>query len=208
MVDEPKKEKPGESQSEKQDTLDTGSTPNPFNPDSLRITGDVNTVGAEKLMVRLAVRKPTKQEYFRVHADPMFRLPCAILEIKEEREFYLVTPDVLPALAEDVRHVELRLCLNRQGVPFMWPVPMPGPDGRSNSWHESAREAASLAEESWLRMIAVMAEGGYSLYRATGTIPDPEWPEKAMAELLQLAFKDGKLIDSENHPMVQQLNGA
>ncbi len=57
-------------------------------------------------------------------------------------------------------------------------------------------------------MIAVMAEGGYSLYRATGTIPDPEWPEKAMAELLQLAFKEGKLIDSENHPMVQQLNGA
>jgi hypothetical protein len=182
--------------------------PDPFDPDSLRVSGDVNAIGAEKLLVRIAVRKPTKQEYFRVRTDQEFRLPCAILEIKEEREFYLVTPDVLPALAEDVRHVELRFCQNRQGVPFMWPVPMPGPDGRSNSWHESAREAANLAEESWVRMIAVMAEGGYSLYRATGTIPDPEWPDKSMAELLKLAFRGGKLIDSEDHPIVQQLNGA
>ena len=57
-------------------------------------------------------------------------------------------------------------------------------------------------------MIAVMAEGGYSIYRATGTIPDPQWPEKTFQELLQIAFKDGKLIDSEDHPVVQQLNGA
>ena len=184
------------------------SAPNPFDPDSLRITGDVNTVGAEKLLVRLPVRKPTKQEFFRVRVDAEYRLPCAILEIKEEREFYLVTPEALPVLSEDVRHVELRLCLNRQGAPFMWPVPMPGPDGRTNSWHESAREAANRAEKSWIRMIAVMAEGGYSIYIATGTIPDPQWPEKTFQELLQLAFKDGKLIDSEDHPVVQQLNGA
>ena len=208
MVDTPDQKKPNDPQPGEQNTPDAGTAPNPFDPDSLRITGDVNTVGAEKLLVRIAVRKPTKQEYFRVRVDPEFRLTCAILEIKDEREFYLVTPDVLPALAEDVRHVELRLCLNRQGVPFVWPVPMPGPDGRPNSWHQSAREAASLAEESWVRMIAVMAEGGYSLYRATGSIPDPEWPDKSMAELLALAFKDGKLIDTMDHPIVQQLNGA
>ena len=182
--------------------------PNPFDPDNLRITGDVNTVGAEKLLVRVKVRKPSKQEYFRIHNGPDYRLPCAILEIKDEREVYLVTPDVLPVLAEDVRHVELRLCQNRQGIPFLWHVPMPSPDGLTNSWHESAREAAGLAEDSWIRMIAVMAEGGYSVYRATGTIPEPQWPEKNFRELLQLAFKDGKLIDSENHPIVQQLNGA
>jgi hypothetical protein len=182
--------------------------PNPFDPDSLRITGDVNTVGAEKLLVRVPVRKPTKQEFFRVCTDPEFRLPCAILEIKEEREFYVVAPEVLPVLAEDVRHVELRLCLNRQGVLFMWPVPMPSSDGRTNSWHESAREIAGLAEDGWMRMMAVMAEGGYSVYRAKGSIPDPQWPDKTFQELLQLAFKDGKLINTEDHPIIQQLNGA
>jgi hypothetical protein len=120
--------------------MSPGSAPNPFNPDSLRITGDVNAVGAEKLLVRLPVRKPTKQEFFRAHIDTEYRLPCAVLEIKMEREFYLVVPEALPALAEDARHVELRLCPNRQGALFMWPVPMPGPDGRTNSWHESARD--------------------------------------------------------------------
>jgi len=29
-----------------------------------------------------------------------------------------------------------------------------------------------------------------------------------MTELLALAFKDGKLIDTMDHPIVQQLNGA
>jgi hypothetical protein len=188
---------------------DKGATaPNPFDPNSLRVTGDVNTVGAEKLMVSLAVRKPNKQEFFRVHTDLEYRLPCAILEIKEEREIYLVTPVMLQFLAEDVRHVELRFCQNRQGVSFMWPVPMPNLDGRTNSWHESAREGSVFAENSWIRLISNMSEGAYALYRATGNIPDPEWPDKPMAELLKLAFKDGKLIDSVDHPIVQQLKGT
>ena len=184
------------------------SAPNPFDPASLRISGDINTVGAEKLLVRLPVRKPSKQEFFRAHAGPEYRLPCVVLEIKEEREFYLVTPAALEFLAEDVRHVELRLCRSRLGALFMWPVPMPGPDGRTNSWHESSRETASIAERDWIRMRAEMAEGGYTVVRATGIIAEPEWPDKTMTELLELAFKDGKLIDSADHPIVQQLNGA
>lgn len=192
-----------------EDTTDNAkAAPNPFNPESLRVTGDVNSVGAEKILLRIAVRKPNKQEFFRVNTDDELRLPCAILEIKDEREIYLVSPDVLRVLSEDVRHVELRLCQNRQGVYFLWPVPMPSPDGRTNSWHSSAREAASHAEDHWTRMIANMSEGGYSIYRATGTIPEPEWPEKSLTEFLELAFKDGKLIDTPEHPVIQQLQGG
>jgi hypothetical protein len=85
---------------------------------------------------------------------------------------------------------------------------MPSPDGRTNSWHASAREAAKLAETDWVRVVSNMSEGGYSLYRATGSIPDPEWPNKTMAELLKLAFKDGKYIDNEAHPVIKQLYGG
>ena len=190
------------------DEIEKGGAPNPFDPDSLRITGEVNTVGAEQVLLRVPVRKPNKQEYFRLHTDPDYRLTCAILEIKDEREFYLVVPDLLPVLAEDVRHVELSICQNRQGASFFWPVPMPSPDGRTYSWHESARAAAKLAKISWIRMVANMSEGGYSVYRATGKFTDPTWPEKTMTELLELAFKDGKIIDSEDHPIVRLLRGA
>ena len=120
---------------------------------------------------------------------------------------YLVAPDIIPLLAEDVRQVDLRLCLNRQGVAFLWPVPMPGPDGRSNSWHDSAREAAALAEASWIRMVASMSEGAYGIYRATGEIPSPEWPDLTLQEALELGFKDGRLIDTADHPILRQLRG-
>lgn len=189
------------------DTSNKGTLPNPFDPDSLRISGDINTVGAEKVLLRIPVRKPIKQEFFRVNSDNEYRLTCAILEIKDEREFYLVRPEVLQILSEDVRHVELRLCQNRQGGWFLWPVPMPGPDGRSNSWHESARSACEIAERDWVRMVANMSEGGYTIYRATGKLPDPQWPEKSMPELLELAFKDGKLVDNAEHPVVKLLRG-
>jgi hypothetical protein len=185
-----------------------GAAPDPFDPRKLRVAGDIAAVGAEKILTRLLVRKPNKQEFFRVNPDPEMRLACAILDLKEEREgIYLVAPDIIPLLAEDVRQVDLRLCLNRQGVAFLWPVPMPGPDGRSNSWHESAREAAALAEASWIRMVASMSEGAYTVFRATGPIPSPEWPELTLRKVLELGFKDGRLIDTADHPILRQLRG-
>ena len=73
---------------------------------------------------------------------------------------------------------------------------------------ERGLRVAVITKSLFGKAHTVMAEGGYSIYRATGAIPDPQWPEKTFQELLQLAFKDGKLIDSEGHPIVQQLNGA
>ena len=205
MIDKPDDKKPKEPQ-----TDEVGPVPDPFDPNSLRVSGDVNAIGAEKVLIRIAVRKPSKQEFFRVTIDPVYRLPCAILELEDgmSRDFHLVTPAALHLIDEDVRHVELLLCQNRQNVNFFWPLPMPSPDGRTNSWHASARKAANLAEADWIRMVANTSEGGYSVYKATGSIPDPQWPEKTMPELLKLACKDGRLIDSEDHPVIKQLYGG
>jgi hypothetical protein len=182
--------------------------PNPFDLDNLRVTGDVTSIGAEKILTGLQVRKPNRQEFYRINPDPDYCLPCAILELKEEREHYLVTPGAVSILSGELRFVEMRLCKNRQGALFLWPLPLPDADGRINSWHESAREAAELAKNSWVRMVANMSAGGYDVYKATGSIPDPEWPKMTFQELLELAFKGGKLIDSEDHPVVKQLYGA
>lgn len=191
---------------------DASSTPNsgapdPFDPQNLRMSGEMAAVGAEKILTRLLVRKPNKQEFFRVNSDPGMRLPCAILDLREEGISYLVAPDIVPQVAGDVRQVELRLCVNRQGVPFLWPVPMPSPDGRTNSWHESAREAAALAEAHWIRMVASMSEGAYAIYQATGKLVEPEWPGLTLRKALELGFKDGRLIDTVDHPVLRQLRG-
>ena len=181
---------------------------NPFDPKHLRITGDLSDLIIDEAVLRIPVKKPNNQEFFRVHTGPEHQLTCAIVELKEEREIYLIPPKVCALLEDVIRHVQIRVCQTRQGTVFLWPVPMPTSDGRTNSWHQSARDAASIAEHSWVRMSANMPEGCYSVFKAIGNLPEPKWPEKTLLELLELGFKDGKLVDSPEHPLIQRLQGA
>lgn len=161
----------------------------PFDPASLRIDpADAASLGAQKLLVTVSVRKPNRQEFFRVHTDSEYRMPMAVLELKEEREVYCVTPGMASQLGSDVRPVMMLTCINRTGQVFLWPLPLPAEDGRTNSWHHSARRAAEEAEKRWVRMASNMGAGAYDVYRAPEGVPDPEWPGHDFRELLRLAF--------------------
>ena len=56
-------------------------------------------------------------------------------------------------------------------------------------------------------MSANMSLGAYQMFRATGELPDPEWPSESLGELLKIAFKGGKLIDAVDHPVLKRLRG-
>ena len=78
------------------DTINNADTaPNPFDPAALRLDQSyADTVGVKKLLTTVPVRKPNRQDFVRVHPDPAYRLtPAAIIEVKEDREVYLVTPE-------------------------------------------------------------------------------------------------------------------
>jgi hypothetical protein len=96
--------------------------------------------------------------------------------------------------------------INRQNVTFLWPIRLPGSDGRIDEWNGSALEGARLAETRWVRVIANMNLGAYEVFEATGSIPEPEWPEPEFHALLSIAFK-GRFITSTDHPVVQRLRG-
>jgi hypothetical protein len=119
----------------------------PFNPAALRLDQSfADTVGVKKLLTTVPVRKPNRQEFVRVHPDPKYRLtPAAIIEVKEDREVYLVTPNMAQALPGEFVPVTLNLAINRQGVLFIWHVRLPGNDRKQNEWHRSAAEAAECA---------------------------------------------------------------
>jgi hypothetical protein len=52
-----------------------------------------------------------------------------------------------------------------------------------------------------------MSAGGYDVYVAIGEgLPEPVFPEKPLADLLRLGFKD-RIIDRVDHRVVQQLRG-
>ena len=183
-------------------------TVDPFDPASLRIDpANEMERGVKKPLLHIPVRKPNRQEYFRTRADADYRVPMAILELKEEREVYAVIPAVAAALPEETRAVELRVCISRAGNIFLWPVPLPTVDGRENAWHTTARAAAELGEKSWVRMVPNMGAGCYDVWAASSAISDPVWPKETLSDLLRIAFGNGRLIETIDHPVIQRLRG-
>jgi hypothetical protein len=188
--------------------LQTGTAPDPFNPAALRLDPSyAETVGVRRLLTTVPVRKPNRQEFFRVHSDPLYRLtPAAIIELKEDRETYLMTPAMAQQFPDEFAPATLFTAINRQGVLFLWPVKLPGPDGKQNVWHRSAAEAAELAMSKWFRLMANMSLGAYELFEATGDWSDPVWPGLLLPEILKIAFRD-HYIDSPDHPLIKRLLG-
>ena len=189
-------------------TNNIGSIPNPFDPAALRLDQSfADTVGVKKHLMTVPVRKPNRQDFVRVHPRSEYRLtPAAIIEVKEDREVYLVTPNMAQELPGEFTAATLFTTINRQGVLHLWPVKLPGPDGKHNEWHRSAAEAAELAIKRWIRLTANMSLGAYAISEAIGDLPEPEWPDIPFSEMLKIAFSD-RIIDRADHPLVQRLRG-
>jgi hypothetical protein len=181
--------------------------PDPFNPASLRINpATAATVGVKKLITTVPARKPNRQVFVRVHPDAAYRLTTAVIEHKEDNEIYLVAPSMLEALADEVAFVTLFTAIDRQGNLFLWPVKLPKDDGRANAWHLSARAAAEEAMKAWVRVSANMGAQAYDVFRATGNLPEPEWPDLDLQKILKVAFRD-RFIEDDDHPVIKKLEG-
>ena len=178
-----------------------------FDISSLRLTQNfVDQVGVRKLITTIPIRKPTRQEFVRVHPSDDYRLETAVVELKEERETYLVSPTLWADIPGEIIPKVLYMYINRQGVVALWPVRLPSEDGRLDNWNLSAIDAAELARKGWIRVAANMSLGAYEVFEATGSIPDPEWPEQSFEEILKIAFRNF-YIDDIDHPVLQRLRG-
>ena len=188
--------------------IEPEQTPDPFDPASLAIKGNsADAVGVKRALTIVPVRKPNRQEFIRTHKDASYAVQMAILELKTERETYAVTPEVALSMPGETRVVRLTTTITRQGNVFLWPVLLPLADGREMAWHSSAREAAERAQTVWVRMMANMGGGYYDIWEASGSVAEPQWPEHSFQQLLKVAFGNGRLIDREDHPVLQQLMG-
>ena len=133
-------------------------------------------------------------------------MDTSILELKSERQHYLLAPSLRDVLTGDWCPVRLVTTINRLGVLFLWPLKRTGPYGQSNPWYETGIEAANLATSSWIKVVADMNLGGYQSFEAKADLPEPVWPEHTFQELLEIAFRD-HFIDALDHPVVKQLLG-
>ncbi len=182
---------------------------NPFDPKRLRLSQDfASAVGVKKALLTVPVRKPSKEWFVRTHPSKEYRIQTAVLELKEEHETYHVDPALLPQLADEptISPRALFTAMSRQGALFLFPVRLPGPDGKIDDWNKSLMEAATLAATKWVRVAANMHVGAYDVSYATADWPEPTWTEEPFVKLLEVAFKD-RYIDSLDHPVLQRLRG-
>jgi hypothetical protein len=131
-----------ESNTATQDTLLSG-----FDLEALRLRQDFSETSVEKVITAIPVRKPAPADFVRVH--PELRFETTILNLKDEGEVYIIPPAFHGEVAHLVRPVSLRATMTRTGVFALWPLWLPGPDGRVIQWHQSALDAAARAETRW-----------------------------------------------------------
>lgn len=162
--------------------------------------------GVREILTTVPVRKPARAEFVRVNSDPEMTIDCWLYQDKIDNEFYLVRPLALPALLGEARPFRLHVAIARPNVCFIWPLALPGEDGKTNPWHSSALEGARLAMDGWVRLAPDKALGAYRVFRSEGVLSDPEWPNKSLAELLRIGLGQ-YVIDSPDHVVIQRLRG-
>jgi hypothetical protein len=168
---------------------------------------------AEKLVeVHLAVRKPKPKEYFRVCDDPEMSISLMVYVHRPEDSFdeehYMVLPSMERYFEEqeEGRQVQIVLCVNDRGVYFLWPLPVPDPDGKDRTNVTTARAAARMALTEWLRIKWRKADASYVPHVKEDQSQVPVWPDKKK-EPLNVLLKRGfgkKIIDSTDHPIVRK----
>jgi hypothetical protein len=187
--------------------LEADATFDMYDPVNLRIDQtNINQIAAKKLLLTVRVKKPGKQEWFRVHPDPEYRVTVALFQEEGEsieKETFLILPSARAYLLDNEYSLNtLYLYVTTQNNPGIWAVRLP--DGRKNDWQSTAAAAVELAMTKWVRIAANMTNRANDVFEAPGDIHTPVWPEKSMRELIHLAFKDHVIADG-NHPMIQKL---
>jgi len=172
----------------------------------LRIPLGLNLGSGVELLSKVPVRKPLKQEFIRVNPAEDMMLPTVIYEDTHERETFLVSPDMMGFLADQLKPAVLVVAVNRQNVTFVWPVKVANDAASKNDWQETALQGCELAKKRWIRLSVDMSLGAYRLFEAQGELSEPTWMTKPLNQLLEVAFRD-KVISSEDHPVVKRLRG-
>jgi hypothetical protein len=165
--------------------------------------------GAVEQLAAVQVRKPAIEDYVRVHPGKAMTLSVFLVESREgfTSTFYLVMPKMLSTL-KDLRagfYAQLYLTVNRGGSVMLWPVKLPT-GGAGNPWYTSALSGAKDAKVHWIRIFADPGLGHYRVMKALGDFDEPQFPDKSLGELLEIAF-NGRVIDSADHPIIRRLRG-
>ncbi|MCP5428627.1 MAG: hypothetical protein H6966_10220 [Chromatiaceae bacterium] len=151
------------------------------------------------------VRKPGKQMWFAPHLDKKTWMNMAILKDETDGENYILAPNVRSSVPDDWSAKVLVPCITKQGTLMLWPIRLPGSDGKLDSWNQSALQIAMNYGGRWIRVSSNRESGAYEAVTPITEYEPPVWPDD-MPGLFQKAL-NGVVIDSIDHPILKRLRG-
>src|SRR5215472_7956992 len=132
-------------------------------PDSTSTLGDLNRfridqnfsqhVQARKKAVVVPVVKPGRQQWIYIHPDPAWHWSVALLEDTDNRQTFIVEPELIPDVTEDLTNKLLVAYMTRTGNPCLWPLRLPREDGYIDPVSLSALTIATEHAGKWIRVL-------------------------------------------------------
>jgi len=185
----------------------TAVKPDPFDPKSLR-TGAMADIEVEHILMTVPVRKPKRNEFFRVCPDPDYTVDTYLLEWGDQmdRETYLVAASVQPLVQSELRPVRVFTAITKRGTVFLWPVKLPRDHHNTGRIADADLQIAEQAKSLWVKWEWDRELGAHKMFRAKGELGDPQWPARSFRDLIEIAFRH-HLIDRADHPVIRELAG-
>jgi hypothetical protein len=144
---------------------------NPLKLSDIRLDQNfANAIPATKRPSKPKVRRPPKQEFFRVHSSPEYSVLLPMIIDEGSGQYYVISPEMRPFLAREEKSVMLYTAVTAAGTLFLLPVRVPGFEEKDNPWWRSLHRAAEAAKKGWVRVMSNQKEGEYEIY-------DPDKPE-------------------------------
>ena len=162
---------------------------------------------------KIPVGKPDKEVYFRTRTDPGWEGNLPIYThhgASGGDETYLVMPPAQKYLDEQklLRRVRMYTLINQSGDLILMPIPLPNPDGTTNSYNDGKLKGVTEGKTRWVRMVANTRTKGYDIYYTESILPEPVWPAlpETFHSALDIAFA-GKIIENMDHKLIMALRG-
>jgi hypothetical protein len=175
----------------------------------LRVKPDfAATAAVKKVLFTVPTGKPGNQVFFRCRAEEEFRPVFCLVDHKHDGLTYIIDPAIGAATIPGKFHTyRIYTVMTHYGVVQLWPVRLVQPGEKSNSYWDSAHEAASRSMSEWVQIQADTT--GLKAYQITIPLqppPEPTWPEQTIDELIDLAYR-GRVIDDPDHEVIRMLQG-
>jgi hypothetical protein len=157
-------------------------------------------------IVAVSVGKaPSKNEFFRTHADFRPRVPLVDVEVGMERQFFAIggnMEEALKSIGITVSDHLLYLTVTPRGAVRIIPIHC----ATDNEYTRTKELGLVEGIEQWVRLYTDQENKVYKVFPApVGRFADPIWPALKPAKIFRLAFRDkGRLVDSTEHTLFKK----